>query len=105
MKLLFLAEIKKNHQIHFLVRVTFWQFQKYFYILYFPHIYRKQVCITFSVETNGEVSMSKIVLTISSHGLEVGCRTCKVAIRGSNPRWACPQIYFLNFGSVELKIL
>ena len=47
--------------------------------------------------------MWKIVLTIGSHGLVVGCRTCKVAIRGSNPRWACPQMYFSNFGSVEFS--
>ena len=47
--------------------------------------------------------MWKIVMTISIHGLVVGCRTCEVAIRGSNPTWACPQMYFSNFGSVEFS--
>ena len=47
--------------------------------------------------------MSEIVMSISSHGLVVACRTCKVAIRGSNPRLACPQMYFTNFGSVEFS--
>ena len=49
--------------------------------------------------------MTKIVNTISIHGPVVTPIASKVGVRGSNPSWACPQMYFSNFGIVQLKIL